>query len=63
MKYDELKCPRCKRETVHRIRNKYGLGRDGKSFLKYQSKHCLVCNKYWGYIEKKPRVKRHYSSK
>lgn len=56
-KYDELICPRCKKETLHRIKNKYG-SKGGKSFLKYQAKHCLVCNHYWGYKERTTRTER-----
>ena len=63
MKYDELRCPRCFKTTLHRVRRKYGVSNDGKSFMKYEAKHCLVCNKYWGYSKKKDVVKapRHIS--
>ena len=56
MKYDTIMCPKCRKETIHRTRRKYGMAsrKGGKeSFLKYEAKHCLVCNHYWGYSKDK----------
>lgn len=58
MKYEELICPNCRKETLHRVRNKYGLGDKGKPYLKNQIKHCLTCNFYHGYKEKRTRAER-----
>ena len=61
-KYDELLCPRCNKETIHRIKNRFGVTKKGSrssgAFLKYQAKHCLVCNLYWGYSKKEPKAER-----
>lgn len=54
-KYGEFLCPKCNKETLHRVRNKYGTGDKGKPFLKYQAKHCLVCNNYYGYSKESKR--------
>ena len=57
-KYEDFLCPKCNKETLHRLRNKYGIGDKGKGYLKYQAKHCLTCNHYHGYKrpEKKERM-------
>ena len=63
MKYEDFHCPRCRKDTLHRVKNKYGVASDGKSFLKYQAKHCLVCNKYWGYSRDRKKAQKHVSFK
>jgi len=45
-KYEELKCKICGKETTHRIRRRCYLTKTG-SGTKYESLHCLKCNKYW----------------
>jgi len=54
-KYEDFLCPKCNKETLHRLKNKYGTGDKGKSYLKYQARHCLVCNHYHGYKNDKTK--------
>lgn len=56
MKYKDLKCPKCNKETLHRTRRRMAPGRKGSgAYEKYEAKHCLVCNHYWGYSKPKSR--------
>lgn len=44
--YEEALCKRCGRKTLHRVRRRCYVTKTG-SGTKYESWHCLICNKYW----------------
>ena len=60
-KYRNEYCPRCHKETLHRIKTKYSPRQDRGAVIKRVSLHCMICNKYHTNIKRNVQTVKHIS--